>query len=72
MNQMSTELTCVDLKLTISGLCSLPERKGKKANDNLGKSVIFLTSYKEIWACIPGCNTTTIEDVHEYIRRIMR
>lgn len=45
---MSTELTCVDLELTILGLCSLQERKGKKASDNLGKSVIFLTSYKEI------------------------
>lgn len=27
---MSTELTCVDLELTILGLCSLQERKGKK------------------------------------------
>lgn len=67
---MSTD--CADLELTILGLCSLQDRKGGKTKYNLGKSVNFLTSYKEIWACVPGHNTATKEDVHEYIRRIMR
>lgn len=70
MSKMSTG--CADLELTTLGLCSLQERNGVKANDNLGKSVNFLTSYKEIWACVPGHNAATKEDVHEYIRRIMR
>lgn len=70
MNKMSTR--CTDLEFTILGLCSLQERKEEKANDSLGKSVNFFTSYKETWACVPEHNTTTKEDVHEYIRRIMR
>lgn len=52
MNKKSTD--CADLKLTILGLCSLQERKEGKANDNLGKSVNFFTSYKEIWLVFLG------------------
>lgn len=70
MNKMSTD--CADLELTILGLRNLQKRKGEKAKCNLGKSVNFLTLYNEIWAYVPGHNTTTKVDVHEYIMRIMR
>lgn len=70
MNKKSTG--CADLELTTLGLCSLQERNGGKANDNLGNSVNCFTSYKERWAFVPGRNAATKEDVHEYIRRIMK
>lgn len=72
MNKLSTELTCAGLELTILGLCSLQEGKGKKVNDNLAETVIFFTSHKEMRVFIPEHYTTTKEDVHEHIRRIIK
>lgn len=41
VNKLGTVLTCAGLELTILGLCSLQERKGRKGSDNLAKPVFF-------------------------------